>query len=179
MNQKSKVGQAIKIYLFLLVLIFAVAYVNHARAEITHHDHLALHIEKTCRVSCVDAGLLKFALIEAKEKQKMDPFLMAAIIHVESGFRVNAENRKNGRSIGLTQIQINWHKKRFTTTNYFDVIQNVSVGAEIYKECEKRHNGVVKKALWCYNGHQKKGMMEYVPKVIRVYKELKQKPIFI
>ena len=150
-----------------------------AVSEYTHSDPLTKHIETHCRTGCVDSALLRVAIQEATERTKVDPLLMAAVIHVESKFQQRALNTINGRSVGLTQVQVRWHKSRFHTKDYFDVFENVYAGSEILKECLERHHGSAKKALWCYNGHSRHGMREYVPKVLAVYAGLKQQHIVI
>lgn len=142
-------------------------------------DPLSKHIETYCRKDCVDPGLLRIALQEAAERTKVDPLLMAAVIHVESRFQQQALNTVNGRSVGLTQVQVRWHRERFISKNQFDVFDNVYAGSEILRDCITKHQGNTRKALWCYNGHGKKGMTEYVPKVLAVYVGLKQQHIVI
>ncbi len=145
----------------------------------TRTDPLSTHIDRHCHKGCVDPGLLRVALQEASERTKVDPLLMAAVIHVESRFQAQALNTTHGRSVGLTQVQVRWHKERFRSKNYFDVFENVYAGSEILKECLVKYHGSAKKALWCYNGHNKKGMREYVPRVLAVYSDLKQHHVVI
>ena len=53
-------------------------------------------------------------------------------------------------------------------------MDNLRVGAMVYRDCARKHIGSREKALLCYNGYQKNGMKIYVPKVLQVYKELEQ-----
>jgi soluble lytic murein transglycosylase-like protein len=142
-------------------------------------EPLRQHIAKHCKVDCVDAALFKMAVQEAATEKHVDPMIMTAIIQVESGFKVKATNRNNGISAGLTQVQVGWHKKKFKSVNYYDVFDNVMVGAGIYRDCAERHAFNRKKALWCYNGHQKTGMAKYVPKVLRAHQELINNGVYI
>lgn len=135
---------------------------------------LESYIQSVCKKGCVDADLLTMAVHTAAEDTRLrDPLLMMAVIRVESRFQLKATNRVSGRSVGLTQVQVYWHKKDFRTTNHYDVMDNVRVGTGILKKCEQRWGGSPEKALWCYNGHQKRGMKTYVPAVMKAYRELK------
>lgn len=137
-------------------------------------DPFADYIAKHCKNDCVDPNILRMALLESKAETGAPPLIMTAIIHAESGFRQHALNTVNGRSVGLTQVQVKYHKSRFISRNHNDVFDNVRVGSEIYKECEAKHRGSTQKALWCFNGHTKQGLAKYVPKVMKYYHALKE-----
>lgn len=135
---------------------------------------LGRYIEKVCKKNCVDPDLLLMAVKETADEFNIDPITSLAIIRVESNFKPKAVNRTSGRSVGLSQIQVYWHKEKFRTTNFFDIFENVRVGTIIYRDCVDKWRGSRDKALWCYNGHQKRGMATYVPKVHKARNEIRQ-----
>lgn len=133
---------------------------------------LSQYIAKNCRQGCVDADLLMFGVERVSKEQGVDPLALLAIAKVESGFRPKAVNSKNGRSVGLMQIQVRWHKEKFRTGNHSDIMDNLTAGAMVYRTCLNKHKGSREKALHCYNGYQKDGMRKYVSKVMKVHAEL-------
>lgn len=158
----------------IAVLILTVLMVKSARADPLEH-----YIGKHCNKGCVDSQLLRMSLLYAKEQTGVDPHLMLAVIKVESGFKQKALNRKNGRSVGLSQVQVKWHTEKFATQDQYDVFDNIRVGAVIFKACEEKHKGNRKRGLWCYNGHQKRGLQQYAEKVLRILAQIKQNGIRI
>ena len=133
---------------------------------------LTSYIQTKCKQNCVDIELLQVAAETAGAEIGVNPLTLMAIAGVESGYRAKVANKTSGKSVGLMQIQVFWHKSKFQSKNYYDVFDNVRVGAIIYKECIDKYNGSREKALWCYNGHTPQGMKKYVPKVIAEMKQL-------
>lgn len=175
-EQKDFVLIAIRSYIAILLAIMAFCYTAKGNAEesVQTKDPLASHIEKHCKRDCVDASLLRVAATEATKDNHVDPLLLLAVIQTESGFKHRALNTHNGRSVGLTQVQVRWHRARFKTKDYFDVFENVRAGSDILSECQKKYHGNTSKALWCYNGHQANGVSKYSKKVLAVYAVLKE-----
>ena len=133
---------------------------------------LVSYIQTKCKQNCVDIEVLQLATQEAGKELNINPLTLMAIAGVESGYRAKVTNKTSGKSVGLMQIQVFWHKSKFQSKNYFDVFDNVRVGALIYKQCVDKYNGSREKALWCYNGHTRQGMKTYVPKVLSEIKQL-------
>lgn len=133
-------------------------------------DRLADHIDKVCDKQCVEPDLLRMALHHGAEETRIDPRWFLAVIQVESSFRLSAVNRKSGRSVGLSQIQVRWHKEKFFTKHYADVFENVRVGMTILADCQEKHHGNIRKALRCYNGY---GPASYARKVVKIYHQLR------
>lgn len=171
----SKLVRGIASILFSLVVLFL--FVTMAVSTAHAETPLSDYIEATCKRNCVDSTLLMMAIQEAAIETDTNPLVLLAIIKEESGFNVRATNTKNGRSVGLTQIQVFWHKEKFKGDQY-DVFANVRAGALVYKDCVKKHRGNREKSLWCYNGHQKNGY-HYVSKVMKTYNKLIEKGIAI
>lgn len=136
------------------------------------------YIEKVCKKDCADPWLMKMAIRQAADTHQIEPSLLMAIFQIESSFQEKAINRKNGRSVGLAQIQVKWHRDKFQSNRYTDIFDNALVGAEILKDCFEKHQGSQLKALWCYNGHQRNGIKRYAIKVDKVYRRIKIRHFF-
>ena len=147
--------------------------------SIADTDPLERRIAAKCRSStCVDPDVLAMAIFKASEETGVNPRLLLAIVESESSYSLAATNRSNGRSVGLLQIQVRWHKDKFRSKDRYDVFDNVYVGALIYRDCLNKWRGSREKALWCYNGHQKSGMKKYVQKVLLTYSEISRLGVF-
>lgn len=162
----------VTVFLTLTFFLMVIQPVHALTATKPNISELNSYIASVCKSDCVDGNLLLMAVNQAATEFSVNPITLLAIIKSESSFKHRAVNKSSGKSVGLSQVQVYWHKKKFTTKNYFDVFDNVRVGAIIYKDCIDRWNGSREKALWCYNGHQKAGMHTYVPKVMKSYREL-------
>lgn len=161
--------------LAVIALLVAIFHTQCHAAE----DRLAEHIDKVCDKQCVEPDLLRMALRHGADETRIDPRLFLAVVQVESGFRQHVVNRKSGRSVGLSQIQVRWHKDKFSTTRYSDVFENVRVGMQILRDCQEKYSGNMRKALWCYNGHQAGGLRRYADKVVKLYHALKRDHIVV
>lgn len=160
--------------LTLIALYLASTFVVSGEIEHPSTDKLSGYIEKHCRQNCIDPAVLHFGVEAVADELDVNPVVLLAIVKVESNFRIKAVNTKNGKSAGLMQIQVRWHKDKFRGKNHLDIMDNLRVGAMVYRDCAKKHNGNREKALLCYNGYQRNGMKTYVPKVLQAYKELEQ-----
>jgi len=154
--------------LTLVVVVVTLITLNHVHAA--EVDRLAEHIDQHCAKHCVDADLLRIALQHASAETRVDPLWFVAVIQAESNFSTKAINRHTGRSVGLSQIQVRWHKEKFFTRHYGDVFENVRVGMTILRDCQAKHQGNRHQALRCYNGY---GSLSYAQKVAKVYRQLR------
>lgn len=137
-----------------------------AYADITLYDH----IQSKCKRSCVDQETLLTSVTQAVHKTAIDFRIILAIIQVESAFNPKA---KNGPNVGLNQINLRYHRKKFSGKDYFDVRDNISVGTSIFKDCHDRMKGNLQKSLQCYNGFPH-GDPNYVKKVMAAYREIEK-----
>lgn len=160
--------------IFTVLMMFFATQPTYASSRLSPVDRLQDYISKFCKKDCVDPQLLLMTVKEAAEQFSINPITLIAIIRTESGFRPKVVNTQSGRSVGLSQIQVYWHKAKFRSTNYTDIFDNVYVAASIYADCVKKWPGSREKALWCYNGHQKKGFKTYVPKVLAAYQQIEK-----
>lgn len=163
--------------IIVLTIIFVLCFWTSADAA-ENNSSYETYVTKVCRKDCVDPELLRMAVYRSSNENNVDPSLLFAVFQVESNFRYKATNKVSGKSVGLAQIQIYWHKSKFLTSNYYDVFDNSRVGGIILAECFQRHHGNRLKALWCYNGHQKHGMKRYALKVEKIYQSIKSKKFF-
>jgi len=129
------------------------------------------YIQKNCRKSCVDSEKLLQTTEEAAKEFNVDQKLLIAVVKVESHFNRLARNGKNGLSVGLTQVQVSWHREKFRGNSYFDARSNIRVGATILSDCMKKHNGNVRRSLMCYNGYSNS---DYPGLVITAKKQINQ-----
>ena len=159
-----------------LILAFALVIGSAVLSDMTYAKSSSSlsndYIKSKCIKNCIDHELLRLAAFEAGKEFNVNPLTLIAIAGVESGYRTKAINKVSGKSVGLMQIQVFWHKEKFKSKNHFDVFDNVRVGAMVYSDCVKKWKGSREKALWCYNGHTRSGMKTYVPKVLAEIKRL-------
>lgn len=146
--------------LFLFLVMVFVTATSHAYT-------LAEYIQKNCKKHCVNADVLQDVVQRASASFRVDPRILLAIIEVESTFSTKA---RNGGSLGITQVFIKYHRDKFLGKNYFDVEDNVFVGAQILGDCMERHNQHRQKALSCYNGLPPNNP-KYAIKVFRMMKK--------
>lgn len=119
-----------------------------------------------------DNEKIKDAIDIASESYEVNKNLIAAIVYVESKFKKTA---KNGSSVGLMQVHMKFHRKKFKGEDPYGVFSNVFVGTSILKDCLVKHKEVVKKALKCYNGG---GDPEYTEKVLKVLPLARENLVF-
>lgn len=116
---------------------------------------LSNYIQKSNpKVSDDDADTIAANIVEYSD----DPFLIAGMIKVESGFNQYAISGSN--ALGLTQTIPKWHldkiayvKNKFGYFDIFDYKQNIILGVMVYEEYLTQL-GSVSKALTQYNGNQ-------------------------
>lgn len=123
------------------------------------------YIKVNCLKKCVDSEELWREINLASDQMRLDPKLLLAVVRVESAFVISARNKSN---VGLSQVNLRYHKPKFKG-NYFDVGENIRVGASILNDCLKKHKQNVRKSLTCYNGG---GTQGYDKKVLVAYKEI-------
>ena len=129
------------------------------------------YVQKRCggRKNCVEPNAVLEATANASIKTGVSQPILLALASVESNFITAAANRENGVSAGLMQIQVSWHRQRFPARNYYDVDQNVLVGAQILRACANKHPLSDRRTLMCYNGYSN---AHYPDKVLKEYQTI-------
>jgi hypothetical protein len=124
-------------------------------------------------VSTPVAGLIVDQTFEQCVEKQVDPYVMLALIAVESEFDANAQSTAG--AMGLTQIIPSWHTKhRVNPVNVFDIRNNVRVGTAILAEYLGWHQGNLERALLQYNGSLNIPNSGYARRVLVARDELKQ-----
>ena len=130
------------------------------------YDALDSYIERVCQKDCIESETLVDAATIAAIKTNLDLKLILAIVRVESSFQVHA---KNGKSVGLMQLYLRYHKAKFQGKHYMDPASNIMAGAMVMKECMDTHHNSLRKASRCYNGG---GDRQYYKKLLRAYSDI-------
>ena len=144
---------------FSLILVFV--------TSISNAFTLEQYIRINCSKHCVNADLLYNVIHRAGRSFGVNPKVLLAIIEVESNFSIRA---RNGKSVGIAQIFVKYHKDKFKGKDYYHVESNVFAGAEILGECLDKYKGSYPKALSCYNGLPPSNL-KYSNKVMKTMKK--------
>lgn len=117
---------------------------------------------------------------ESSDKYGVEPELVKAVIHAESGGNKNAVSSAGAQ--GLMQLMPSTAKS-LGVTDSFDAKQNIMGGVKYLAQLLRRYKGDIKKALWGYNagpGNADKGRMPkpsetkpYINRIISIYNKLK------
>lgn len=124
------------------------------------------YVSKVCKQNCANVDTIKEAVSLASDGYKIDSKLILAVMKVESGFKPKAFSNNN---VGLMQVNLYYHQKKFKNNDYFNVYLNVLVGTSILKDCFTKHKGNHNKTFVCYNGGADK---QYAAKVTKSLSEL-------
>ena len=153
----------------LLISLLLVGFTVSGKTREPQYDPLTLqdYIDINCKRKCVDQEALLKAVHNAAKSHSLDFMKLIAIIKVESSFRIRA---KNDTSVGLAQVNLTFHKKSFKK-DYYDVDDNVLVGAGVYARCKKKYPGDELNPLRCYNGEKSKNF-RYANKVMKAYRDI-------
>lgn len=162
----------------LLILIFACIAVSadrQAEAQTSKAANIAnLFTRVNPSLSAKKAQEYSSIVIEAGEKFKQDPYVIAALIVHES--TVNNKAVSKGGDYGLMQVRWKVHakaiKQRFPkvkkASDMFDARTNIFYGTEIFSDGMKKAGGDWKKGVLRYSAGNKK----LVTKVTKTVNEL-------
>ncbi|MBR0257290.1 MAG: transglycosylase SLT domain-containing protein [Synergistaceae bacterium] len=134
----------------------------------------ALFTEVNPKLSGVDAKKYAEIILEAGEKHKIDPYVIAAIIVHES--TVNNKAVSKGGDYGLMQVRWKVHekaiKKEFPkvkkANDMFDARTNIFFGTEIFAYGYKKSGNDVRKGILRYSA----GNTQLADKVMATVKKL-------
>jgi soluble lytic murein transglycosylase-like protein len=123
------------------------------------------------------------AVESASSEFSIDPFLLLALIKVESNFDQDAIGSR-GSSRGLVQVIPHWHRdkiaegrSKFKTYSLFDIDLNTWLGANILKNYLALNGMSVHRALVKYNASEH--AEQYAKKVLYEYQRLKVQSVSI
>lgn len=108
------------------------------------------YIRKSCKVNCVDAGVLLQAIHDAKAQLGTDAKVFLAMIRQESNFVISAKNTVN---VGLGQVNLRYHRNKFISKNPTEPADNIRVSSIIFGDCRRKHPNDQRQAVRCYNGY--------------------------
>jgi soluble lytic murein transglycosylase-like protein len=131
------------------------------------------------------AGQYDSIIEKAAISASVEPNLLRAVIVVESGFNSRAVSKRG--AVGLMQL-MPATASRFGVSNPYDPRENVHAGARYLKFLMDRFGQDVRLALAAYNAGEEAvdrnggqippftETMAYVPRVLRIYKMLREQP---
>jgi soluble lytic murein transglycosylase-like protein len=131
------------------------------------------------------AGRYDSIIETAAQSASLEPDLLRAVIVVESGFNSRAVSKRG--AVGLMQL-MPATATRFGVSNLYDPRENVRAGARYLKFLIDRFGQDVKLALAAYNAGEdavdRNGRqippftetMAYVPRVLKIYRMLRDQP---
>ncbi len=112
----------------------------------------------------------------AGKRYAVDPYLLASIAKVESGFNPKAINRNKNGSIdyGIMQINSYWIMRYKIPFEWLkEPCYNIHFGAMVLRNCIDIHRGNLQLAIDCYNkGARASGNSLYVLRVYNSYKKI-------
>lgn len=115
-------------------------------------------------VSLSNANRLVSAAFREGLASNVDPFLVLAVMQVESRYDYTA--RSSAGALGLMQVIPRFHLEKLRDpVHIFDVDKNIRVGTQILREYLNWHNNDAGRALLQYNGSLKHTAPDYHTKV--------------
>ena len=136
---------------------------------------LAKWISRKYRVSNEAMREIVEVSFSAGDKFEVDPYVILAVIAIESSFNPLAES--SAGALGLMQVMPLIHRKKFEKYGGFDksldVKVNVHVGTEILKNFYLRY-GNYQRALLAYVGVPQNSKSRYPKRVLRLRDRLKK-----
>lgn len=146
-------------FFILAVISLALCAARKALPKIDNRSRIiyALFTETNPNLTASDAKKYSEIVIEAAEKFKQNPYVIASIIVHES--TVNNRALSKGGDYGLMQVRWKIHEKavkqRFPRVKHgkdmFDARTNIFFGTEIFRDCMKKSNNDVGRALLRYS----------------------------
>ena len=100
---------------------------------------------------------------EAAQKYRLSPYLIQAVMAIESRFDPDA---KSGRCVGL--MQLHQDTAKIYGVNPYNPRENIMGGAAVLAKFMERYNGDLRKVLRKYNAT---ATQAYIREVIRAYEQ--------
>lgn len=131
-------------------------------------------IAERYRVPAVRARQITKVAFRVSRAHRVDPYLVLAVIAVESSFRPTVVNR-HGAAYGLMQIAVRVHTRRVAAAGgrarLFLIRPNIRIGVALLVQYGARLQSGVRHALWRYSG----GEYGYARRVLRLSAVLQRK----
>ena len=131
-------------------------------------------IAERYRVPAGRARQIAKIAFRVSREHRVDPYLVLAVIAVESSFRPHVVNR-HGAAYGLMQIAVHVHARRVEAAGgrerLFLIRPNIRIGVALLVQYGARVRAGVRHALWRYSG----GEYGYARKVLRLSAVLQRK----
>lgn len=150
--------------------------VFHARATnlTVEQSRTARWIARKHRVSLPAVEQIVSVAFESAAIFRLDPYLILAVISVESGFNPLAESKAGAK--GLMQVIPEYHKERFAQHGGLGAAlnpwANIQVGSGIIREYLDRFK-TIESALLAYVGVGPTGVSGYPDKVMRIREQMR------
>jgi len=137
-------------------------------------DVFAHKVSQAFGVRRSDASEFATWILEASERQELDPELLASLVHTESTFRKNARSVKG--AVGPAQVKPKVWSEFCGTTNLLDPAENIYCGAQVLSHL-RDECGDELCALQAYNtgkvGIRMNAARRYVAKIDRARDRLR------
>lgn len=142
---------------FIAVLLSFNLFANPAQAVELNHTKQAIIkmiVEETRnRVSLKDVSRIVNAAFKESDKQNVDPFLILAVLGVESTFNPSATNKSGAR--GLGQVIPRWHRDKIRGRDIMNIETNIEVSTKVFVDCLDKGKNSIYKASKCYSSNAK------------------------
>ena len=126
------------------------------------------------RVSASRAFDIAETAFRVSHERSINPYLVLAVIAVESSFRPHVVNRYGG-AYGLMQIAVRMHEQRVAAAGgvekLFRIAPNIRLGVALLVQYGATGASRVRHALWRYSG----GEDGYAERVLALSKQLKER----
>jgi len=137
-------------------------------------DAFADKVSQAFGVRRSDAGEFATWILEASERQDLDPELLASLVHTESTFRKHARSHRG--AVGPAQVKPKIWSQFCGTTNLLDPAENIYCGAQVLSHL-RDECGDELCALQAYNtgkvGTRLNAARRYVAKIDRARDRLR------
>ena len=111
-------------------------------------------ISRRYRVGRRRARQIAATVFRVSKKNRLNPYLVLAVIAVESSFRPNVVNRYGG-AYGLMQIAVRVHERRVAAVGgrgrLFQIAPNIRIGVALLAQYGARAKAHIRHALWRYS----------------------------
>lgn len=144
-----------RLFQALCVIVLAVSGLFASPAtQATEQDVVANWIQenshKKANMTPAKAMAITKAAYEQGRHFNIDPLLLIAKIHTESGFREKVVNRY--KASGLMQVVPKYHPEKIQKRNILNMRVNIEVGTWIFDDYMKENKDNFRKALYKYTG---------------------------